>query len=55
MVQTYVFVNAHAPKTTTWPWIMEGPANLRLFIEKCAAAGLFVNLRIGPCVPSQGG
>jgi beta-galactosidase len=48
MVQTYFFANAHQPKTTTWPWIMEGPADLRTFIQKAGALGLFVNLRIGP-------
>jgi beta-galactosidase GanA len=50
LIQTYFFVNAHAPKSTVWPWIMDGPANLKLFIQKVAAAGLFLNLRIGPCV-----
>ena len=53
MVQTYWFHNAHQPKASVWPYIMEGPANLRLFIEKIAAAGLFVNLRIGPYVCAE--
>jgi beta-galactosidase len=48
MIQTYFFVNAHAPKASVWPWQMTGPSNLRLFLEKVAAAGLFVNFRIGP-------
>jgi hypothetical protein len=53
MVQTYFFANAHQPKTTTWPWNMEGPNDLRLFITKAANAGLFVNLRIGPYVCAE--
>jgi beta-galactosidase GanA len=52
-VQTYFFVNAHMPKASVWPWLMEGPANLRLFLDKCAALGLFVNLRIGPYVCAE--
>lgn len=52
MIQTYVFVNAHAPKGE-WPWSFEGPANLHLFLQKVAAAGLFVNFRIGPYVCAE--
>jgi len=44
------FHNAHQPKLGDWPWIQTGPANLRLFLEKAAKAGFFVDLRIGPCV-----
>ena len=52
MIQTYFFVNAHAPKSE-WPWNMEGQNNLRLFFSKVAAAGLFVNFRIGPYVCAE--
>jgi beta-galactosidase GanA len=53
MVQTYFFVNAHQPKSSVWPWLMEGPSDLRLFLTKVAAAGLFVNFRIGPYVCAE--
>ena len=53
MIQTYVFVNAHQPKASVYPWIMEGPSNLHLFLQKVAAAGLFVNFRIGPYVCAE--
>ena len=53
MVQTYFFHNAHQPKLSQWPWNMEGPANLTLFLQKAAAAGLFVDLRIGPYVCAE--
>ncbi len=53
MVQTYFFHNAHQPKLSQWPWNMEGPANLTLFLEKAAGAGLFVDLRIGPYVCAE--
>lgn len=53
MIQTYVFVNAHAPKLSVWPWIFEGPSDLPLFLTKAAAAGFFVNLRIGPYVCAE--
>ena len=52
IIQTYFFVNAHAPKGE-WPWSFEGSANLHLFLQKVAAAGLFVNLRIGPYVCAE--
>ena len=32
---------------------MEGYANLTLFLEKAARAGLFVNLRVGPYVCAE--
>lgn len=53
MVQTYFFHNVHQPKLHVYPWIQEGPANLRLFLEKARAAGLFVDLRIGPYVCAE--
>lgn len=53
MIQTYFFVNAHAPKSTIWPWDFTGSANLHLFLQKVAAAGLFVNFRIGPYVCAE--
>jgi beta-galactosidase GanA len=53
MVQTYFFTNAHQPKSTVWPWVQEGPSDLRLFLTKVAAAGLFVNFRIGPYVCAE--
>lgn len=53
MVQTYFFHNAHQPKLSQWPWNMEGPANLTLFLEKAAKAGMFVDLRIGPYVCAE--
>ena len=53
MVQTYFFHNAHQPKLGDWPWIQTGPANLRLFLEKAAKAGFFVDLRIGPYVCAE--
>ena len=53
MIQTYFFVNAHMPKSSVWPWVMTGPADLHLFIQKVAAAGLFLNLRIGPYVCAE--
>lgn len=49
MVQTYFFHNAHQPKLSTWPWIQEGPSDLRQFLEKAGKAGFFVDLRIGQC------
>ena len=45
MIQTYFFHNAHQPKLSQWPWIMEGPANLTLFLEKAANAGMPWGLR----------
>lgn len=53
MVQTYFFHNAHQPKLSTWPWIQDGPSDLRLFLTKAKEAGLFVNLRIGPYVCAE--
>ena len=53
MVQTYFFTNAHQPKSSVWPWLMEGPSDLRLFLTKVAAAGMFVNVRIGPYVCAE--
>ena len=53
MIQTYFFHNAHQPKLLQFPWNLAGPANLTLFLEKAAAAGMFVDLRIGPCEYSR--
>lgn len=41
------------PKSSVWPWIMDGPADLHAFIAKIKALGLFVNLRIGPYVCAE--
>ena len=50
-VQTYVFWNIHEQK----PGVLDfsGRANLSLFLEEAANAGLFVNLRIGPYVCAE--
>lgn len=52
MIETYVFWNIHEPVQGK-PYIFDGYANLTLFIEKAARAGLFVNLRIGPYVCAE--
>ena len=52
MVETYVFWNVHEP-VRGQPYNFKGYANLTLFIEKAARAGLFVNLRIGPYVCAE--
>ena len=52
MVQSYVFWSMHEPKRGQ-PYNFEGNANLTHFIEMAAAAGLFVNLRIGPFVAAE--
>ena len=52
MVETYVFWNIHEP-VRGQGFNMEGSANLTLFLEKAARAGLFVNLRIGPYVCAE--
>ena len=49
-VQTYYFWNAHVPKLGAGTYSEEGWRNLTSFLEKCAAADMFVDLRIGPCV-----
>ena len=51
-VQVYVFWNVHEFKRGQ-EYDFTGSANLPLFIEKAAKAGLFVNLRIGPYVCSE--
>jgi len=53
MVQTYFFTNVHMPKASVWPWRAEGSADLRLFVAKAAALGLFVDLRIGPYICAE--
>lgn len=52
MIETYVFWNVHEPVQGE-PYTFDGYANLTLFIEKAARAGLFVNLRIGPYVCAE--
>ena len=52
MVETYVFWNLHEPDRMM-PHNFEGYANLTLFLQKAAEAGLFVNLRIGPFVCAE--
>ena len=51
-VEIYVFWNIHEFKRGQ-DYDFTGPANLPLFIEKAAKAGLFVNLRIGPYVCAE--
>ena len=51
-VEIYVFWNIHEFKRGQ-TYDFTGPANLPLFIEKAAKAGLFVNLRIGPYVCAE--
>ena len=53
MVQTYFFANVHMPKASVWPWRADGSADLRRFIGKAAAQGLFVDLRIGPYICAE--
>jgi len=52
-VEVYVFWNIHQPKSELDEFNFSGPANLPLFLEKAAKAGLFVNLRIGPYVCAE--
>lgn len=52
MVELYLFWNLHE----FWrgqPYDLSGNANWPLFVEKAAAKGLFVNLRIGPYVCAE--
>ena len=51
-VQVYVFWNVHEFKRGQ-EYDFSGSANLPLFIEKAAKAGLFVNLRVGPYVCAE--
>ena len=51
-VEIYVFWNIHEFKRGQ-EYDFTGPANLPLFVEKAAKAGLFVNLRIGPYVCAE--
>ena len=51
-VEIYVFWNVHEFKRGQ-EYDFTGPANLPLFVEKAAKAGLFVNLRIGPYVCAE--
>ena len=47
-IQTYVFWNFHEQKQGVLDF--SGRANLSLFLQEAANAGLFVNLRIGPYI-----
>ena len=51
-VEIYVFWNIHEFKRGQ-EYDFTGPADLPLFIEKAAKAGLFVNLRTGPYVCAE--
>ena len=51
MLQVYIFWNFHEEEEGVYNW--QGRGNLSLFMEKAAAAGLFVNLRIGPYVCAE--
>jgi beta-galactosidase GanA len=66
MVQVYVFWNWHEEVEGTVDWggggggglgasagDVVGQKNLTLFVQKAAAAGLFVNLRVGPYVCAE--
>lgn len=58
MVQTYVFVNAHAPKYAAFeagvaPWDETGNNNLTAFLDACIANDMFVYLRPGPYVCAE--
>jgi beta-galactosidase GanA len=51
MIQVYIFWNYHEPEEGVYNW--NGRGNLTLFMQKAAAADLFVNLRIGPYVCAE--
>ena len=56
MVQVYIFWNYHEPQEGIFDWGTPETAyngNLTLFMTEAAAAGLFVNLRIGPYVCAE--
>ena len=55
-VEVYVFWNIHEftyDFSGKHVYNFEGRANLPKFLEECAEAGLFVNLRIGPYVCAE--
>ena len=52
MVEIYIFWNLHEFKQGQ-AYNFKGNANWMMFVEKAAAAGLFVNLRIGPYVCAE--
>jgi beta-galactosidase GanA len=52
-VQTYYFWNAHVPKLGAGSYAEDGWRNLTSFLEKYAAADMFVTLRIGPYVCAE--
>jgi len=52
--QVYVFWNYHERRKGVLDWQGDGGAgDLGLLIDKCAARGLFVNLRVGPYVCAE--
>jgi hypothetical protein len=51
MVEVYVFWNFHEAVEGQYDWAER--ANLTLFLEAAADAGLFVNLRVGPYVCAE--
>ena len=51
LIQIYTFWNIHEPVKGQYNW--EGIADIRLFLQKCADRGLFVNMRIGPYVCAE--
>jgi len=51
MLQVYVFWNFH--EEVEGQYNFAGRGNLTLFMEKAAAAGIFINLRIGPYVCAE--
>ena len=51
MLQVYIFWNYHEEEEGVYNW--QGRGNLTLFMSKAAAAGIFVNLRIGPYVCAE--
>ena len=46
LIQIYTFWNYHEPVKGEYYW--GGNGDIRLFLQKCADRGLFVNMRIGP-------
>ena len=51
MLQVYIFWNFHEEEEGVFNF--EGRGNLTLFMQKAAASGLFVNLRVGPYVCAE--
>jgi beta-galactosidase GanA len=54
MVQVYIFWNYHEPEEDVMDFGgVQANANLTLFMHEASAAGLFVNLRVGPYVCAE--